>query len=161
MSSPCRSGRSCACRPPQSRDADCRLSCRRPAGVGRRAADDIEHFRNRGLVFERLRQFLRPRLLGLEQARVLDGDDGLVGEGLDEGDLARREWAGARRCSANTPIACPPRRRGTESWQRKPIPFTTPCRLAGASDASTSGTCTVLASRTAVPLMLVLSTGRG
>src|SRR5262252_1311696 len=32
-------------------------------------------------------------LLGFEQPRVLDGDHGLVGEGVDELDLAFGEWA--------------------------------------------------------------------
>ena len=41
----------------------------------------------RGLVFERLLQLALARLLRLEQPRVLDGDDGLVGEGLDQLDL--------------------------------------------------------------------------
>ena len=36
------------------------------------------------------------RLLGLEQSRVLDGDDGLVGEGLDQFDLLVVECRHAR-----------------------------------------------------------------
>ena len=44
------------------------------------------------------------RLHLVEQAHVLDRDDGLVGEGLDELDLALREGPGARaRISVNTP----------------------------------------------------------
>ena len=56
----------------------------------RRAADDAQHLAGRGLVFERFLQLLRPRLLGLEQPRVLDGDHRLVGEGRDQLDLMRR-----------------------------------------------------------------------
>ena len=42
----------------------------------------------RGAQFvERLRQFLGARLHLLEQPRILDGDDGLVGEGLHQFDL--------------------------------------------------------------------------
>src|SRR5262245_671291 len=46
-----------------------------------------EHIASRGLVFERLLKLTLARLLGLEQPRVLDGDDGLVGERGDELDL--------------------------------------------------------------------------
>jgi hypothetical protein len=52
--------------------------------VGDRAADHAQHLRRRGLLLE--------RFLGLvEEARVLDRDHGLVGEGLEQGDLARQE----------------------------------------------------------------------
>jgi hypothetical protein len=54
--------------------------------VGDRAADHAQHLRGRGLLLE--------RFLGLvEEARVLDRDHGLVGEGLEQGDLARQERA--------------------------------------------------------------------
>ena len=56
-----------------------------------RAADDVEHVAGRGLVLERLRQLARARLHLLEQPRVLDGDHGLVGEGLKQGDLSLSE----------------------------------------------------------------------
>ena len=39
-------------------------------------------------VLQRLRQFPRALLLGLEQPHVLDGDHGLVGERLDQLDFA-------------------------------------------------------------------------
>jgi len=39
-----------------------------------RAANDLEHVGSRGLLLERLAQLV-------EQPRVLDGDNGLVGEG--------------------------------------------------------------------------------
>ncbi len=57
-----------------------------------RAADDLEDFRCRCLLFERRGEFARPKLNLLEQPDVFDGDDSLVGEGLDELDLALREW---------------------------------------------------------------------
>ena len=41
--------------------------------VARRARDDLQHLRGRRLLLQRLAQFV-------EQARVLDGDDGLAGE---------------------------------------------------------------------------------
>src|SRR5439155_4768629 len=59
--------------------------------VEARAADDIEHIAGRGLVFERLLKVTFARLLGLQQSRVLDGDDGLVGEGLQKFDVAIRK----------------------------------------------------------------------
>ena len=48
--------------------------------IARRAADDLSTSAGRGLLLQRLGQLTCTRLLGLEQARVLDGDDGLVGE---------------------------------------------------------------------------------
>ena len=42
-------------------------------------------------IFERARQFAGARLHLVEQADILDGDTGLVGERLDELDLPRRE----------------------------------------------------------------------
>ena len=45
-----------------------------------RTADDLEHVRGRGLLLQRLPQFV-------EQPRVLDGDDGLGGEVLHQRDL--------------------------------------------------------------------------
>ena len=43
--------------------------------IERRAADDLEHVGGGGLLLERFAQLV-------EQARVLDGDDGLRGEVL-------------------------------------------------------------------------------
>src|SRR6185295_5066996 len=61
-----------------------------------RARDDAEDLRGRRLSFQSLRQLARARLHLLEQPRVLDGDDGLVGEGLKEFDVARGKGAGFR-----------------------------------------------------------------
>ena len=47
--------------------------------------DDLQHFGGRGLLLQRLAQFV-------EQAGVLDGDDGLGGEILDQLDLLVGEW---------------------------------------------------------------------
>src|SRR5262249_59396306 len=46
----------------------------------RRTADDLEHVGGGGLLLQRLPQLV-------EQTCVLDGDDGLVGETLDQLDL--------------------------------------------------------------------------
>ena len=55
--------------------------------VRRRAADDAEHLGCCRLMLQGLAQF-RVALLDLfEQPHVLDGDDGLVGEGFEKSDL--------------------------------------------------------------------------
>ncbi len=54
--------------------------------VGRRTADDFQDFGSRGLALQRLLRLV-------EQAHVLDRDHGLVGEGLQQRDLLRREGA--------------------------------------------------------------------
>src|SRR5262245_17810744 len=54
--------------------------------IERRAADDLEHIGGGGLLLQRFAQLL-------EQACVLDGDDGLVGEAGDQGDLLIGERA--------------------------------------------------------------------
>jgi hypothetical protein len=59
--------------------------------IGWRAADDVEHCTCRCLIFERFLQFLRPRLHLLEQSSVLDGDQGLIGEGSNQRDLVLSE----------------------------------------------------------------------
>ena len=53
------------------------------------------------------------RLQLLEQADVLDGDDGLVGEGLEELDLRVGEGPGRVRATKITPMTCPSRTIGT------------------------------------------------
>ena len=47
----------------------------------------LKHLGGRRLLLQRLLQLACARLLLLEQPRVLDGDDGLVGEGLEQLDL--------------------------------------------------------------------------
>src|SRR6202022_3220671 len=46
-----------------------------------RAADDLEHVGGGGLLLQRFTQLV-------EQTEVLDGDDGLISEGFDEGNLS-------------------------------------------------------------------------
>jgi hypothetical protein len=48
--------------------------------IERRAADDLEHVGGGGLLLQRFAQLV-------EQARVLDGDDGLSSEVLHQGNL--------------------------------------------------------------------------
>ncbi len=56
-----------------------------------RTADDVQHIGGCNLVFERFLQLAGFRLHLLEQTHILDGDDGLVGEGLQQCDLLVRE----------------------------------------------------------------------
>ena len=54
--------------------------------IERRAADDLEHVGGGGLLLQRLAQLI-------EQAGVLDGDDGLRGEIPHQLDLLVGEWS--------------------------------------------------------------------
>jgi hypothetical protein len=58
----------------------------------RRLRNDAQHFGRGGLLLERFGQIVGALMQVVEQARVLDGDDRLVGEGLDERNLLVREW---------------------------------------------------------------------
>src|ERR1700674_3506571 len=62
--------------------------------VGRRLTYYAQDFRRRGLALQRLAEIPRFCLDFVEQPRVLDRDQRLIGEGLDELDLTRREWFG-------------------------------------------------------------------
>src|SRR5215813_10229758 len=59
--------------------------------IARRFADDAQHLCGSGLLLKRLAQLARARLYIVEQADVLDGDYRLIGEGLQQRDLALRE----------------------------------------------------------------------
>ena len=58
-----------------------------------RAADNLQYFRGRCLLLQRLAQIIGALTQLVEQARVLDGDDGLIGEIRDEFDLLVSEGA--------------------------------------------------------------------
>src|SRR5262249_9442926 len=62
--------------------------------VGRRAGDDPEDLAGGGPLLEGLGEVAILGLELLEEADVLDGDDRLVGEGLQERDLSVREPSG-------------------------------------------------------------------
>src|SRR5215475_10821195 len=64
------------------------------AEVRRGAGDDPQDLARGCLLVEGLRQVLVPRLQLLEQPHVLDGDDRLVGEGLEEADVMLSKWCG-------------------------------------------------------------------
>ena len=59
--------------------------------IERRAADDLEHVRGRGLLRERLLDLAGARLHFVKHARVLDRDRGLVGEALGKRDFLLRK----------------------------------------------------------------------
>ena len=63
----------------------------------------FEDVSGRGLLLQRLFEVARPRLHLVEQARVLDRDRGLIGEGLGELDLALGEGVGLRAPEAENP----------------------------------------------------------
>src|SRR5205085_5121707 len=56
-----------------------------------RAADDAQDVTHGGLRVEGPREVTVARLKLSEQPPVLDGDHGLIGEGLEQGDLALAE----------------------------------------------------------------------
>ena len=62
--------------------------------VGLRLADHPQDVRGRGLLLERRRQIAVALLQLLEQPGVLDGDDALIGEGLEQRELLGRERLG-------------------------------------------------------------------
>src|ERR1700730_8283378 len=61
--------------------------------VRRRPADHAENLSGGSLLGETVGELAVARLERLGQAGVLDGDGGLVGEGLEERDLLGREGA--------------------------------------------------------------------
>ena len=62
--------------------------------VERRATDDLQHVGGRSLLLQRLAQVIGLGLYLVEQPRVLDGDRRLIGESLNELDLAWRKGFG-------------------------------------------------------------------
>ena len=56
--------------------------------IERRAADDLQDLARGDLLLEGLGQIVISRLQFLEEADVLDGDDGLIGEGLCSKEIA-------------------------------------------------------------------------
>jgi hypothetical protein len=78
---------------PQSRGGGFDHCVQHRLDIGGRAADDVEHVAGRGLVFERFLEVSGALLqlpIGLGAG---NGDDRLLGEGLQQGDLAVGEAA--------------------------------------------------------------------
>src|SRR5262245_4083673 len=69
-------------------------------------------------LFNRACEFARARLHFVEQPRVLDRDDGLVGERFGQLDLLNGRTAA--RCIESRPMGTPSRRSGTATIVRKP-----------------------------------------
>ena len=86
--------------------------------VGERR-DDPQDLAGGGLLLQRLGEVAVARLELREEPDVLDGDDGLIGEGLEQLDLACR---GTRRAlGAPTKIARWTRRRAASARQHAPV----------------------------------------
>src|SRR5262249_3819805 len=62
--------------------------------IVRRPTYHTQDIADGSLVFERLLQLTRALLRHLEQTRVLDGDDRLVGKGLQQFDMRVGKWLG-------------------------------------------------------------------
>jgi hypothetical protein len=73
--------------------------------IARRAADNLKHVGRSCLLLKRLRKLSRALLLRLEEAHVLDGDGGLIGERrqksnvllLERSHLSASDQNGAKR----------------------------------------------------------------
>jgi hypothetical protein len=102
------------------------------------------------LLLEGLREVAIADLQLLEQADVLDGDDGLVGEGRDQLDLSSAKGLGSFRARKNTPTRLPSLSIGTPRPARKPPRCWAPSALYSGS-TRTSGTCAVRSSQRLFP----------
>jgi hypothetical protein len=60
--------------------------------IAGRAGDDLQHFRCRGLLLQRFGEIVSALTQLGEQSRILDGDDGLVGENGDQFGLLVGKW---------------------------------------------------------------------
>jgi hypothetical protein len=71
-----------------------------------------------------------PSLQLLEEADILDGDDGLIGEGLEQGNFPLREWAGAAVRTTAPDGDCSDGRPFSQQWHRQEATVTDrPCHL--------------------------------
>src|SRR5262249_38864868 len=71
--------------------------------VRRRAADNAKHLGGRRLMFQSFPQFCIALLDLLEQSDILDGDDRLVGEGLQKRNLFLRKRTHLRPANMDRP----------------------------------------------------------
>ncbi len=78
--------------PPQQADGTSQNRVEHRLDIRLRLADDAQDVAGRGLRVQRRSQLAVARLELGEEAHVLDGNHGLVGEGLQEPDLGVREW---------------------------------------------------------------------
>ena len=91
--------------------------------VRRRAGDHAQDFARRGLLLQSFGQIAIARLQFLEQTSVLDGNDGLVGEGTNKLDLFFSKRLTSRLLRKNTPARLSSLSIGTPSIVRKPLMF--------------------------------------
>ena len=88
--------------------------------VERGPADHLEQLAGRRLLLQRHPQLAVARLQLLEQPHVLDGDDGLVGEGLSSAICLSVNGPRSRAPTPIAPIGPPSRSMGTASMRRMP-----------------------------------------
>ena len=81
--------------------------------IERGATDDPEDISSGGLLLQRFGELPRALLFRLEQPRVLDCDDGLVGERGHQFYLFPSKWIRLCAPSEKIPIVVPSRRSGT------------------------------------------------
>ena len=84
-----------------------------------RRAYDLTDFAEGFELAHRARQFVGSLIQFFKQPHVLDGDDGLVGEGFKQFDLRRGEGAHLGTTRVSIPMNSPCRRRGTAKKVRK------------------------------------------
>ena len=72
--------------------------------IAGRAADDLQHLGSRRLLLQRFGEVARALMQLVEQPRVLDGDDGLIGEGLTSSICLSVKGRTCFRASVITPI---------------------------------------------------------
>src|SRR5215510_15937678 len=63
-----------------------------PLQFAGRLADDLQHFGGCGLLLQRFGEIVGALAQFVKQSRVLNGDNGLIGEILDQLDLLVSEW---------------------------------------------------------------------
>ena len=107
------------------------------------AADHAQHFGCRGLLLERLRQLLCPCLHLVEQPHVADRDHGLIGEGLQQGDLlvAERMHFGAAKHDRSDALALAQHRHAQDACVH-PSGATAPAAFGNSAPSSESTSCT-------------------
>jgi hypothetical protein len=86
--------------------------------VGRRARDDAQDLGGRGLLLQRFGEVAVAALQLGEEPDVLDGDDGLVGEGSEQVHLPIGEGPRGGSRNRDRPDGPPSRSMGTDSWLR-------------------------------------------
>ena len=85
-----------------------------------RTADDLEHFRSRRLLLQRLAKIVGALAQLVQQPRILDGDDGLRGEVLDQLDLLVGKRADLLAIDDDVPINSSSLSIGTTTVDRAP-----------------------------------------